>query len=288
MKRRFIIVFIELCLVSLFAISCRTAELTYISDAERDSAQVMLNTYNAEVRPGDELYIYVYSQTPESAIPFNQESRAMVLDVDRVNRLSNIKSTAYVLGTYTEYVGKTVGSYEVRDDGSIDFPFLGELSVANISKDSLERYIENRLIADGYLKDPIVTVSSLNSRVSVVGEVAKPKELHIDGDRLTIFEALAMCGDLTLYGRRDNVVVVREKKGTVTLIEVDLTSRTMFDSEAYYLQNNDIVYVQPNKQRARMLRINEDWPNYLSTSAQVLWWVYRLTRSYVRASSVID
>ena len=91
----------------------------------------------------------------------------------------------------------------------------------------------------------------MNFRVSVVGEVRNPKELHITGERLTIFEALAMCGDITDSGRRDNVVVMREINGSVIPIEINLTQKSLFNSEAYYRQQNDIVYVEPNDYKKR-------------------------------------
>ena len=128
--------------------------------------------------------------------------------------------------------------------------------MSGIAYDSVETLIQHRLIAGEYVMDPIVTVSPMNFRVSVIGEVRRPTELHITGERLTIFEALAMCGDITIDGKRENVVVLREKNGAITPIEIDLTKKTIFDSEAYYLQQNDIVYVEPADWKKR--RANYD------------------------------
>ena len=125
------------------------------------------------------------------------------------------------------------------------------MNVAGIQHDSLESLIQQRLITGEYVMDPIVTVSPMNFRVSVIGEVNRPRELHITGERLTIFEALAMCGDITIYGLRDKAVVLRENNGVTTPIEIDLTKKTIFDSKAYYLQQNDIVYVEPNEKKKR-------------------------------------
>ena len=97
-----------------------------------------------------------------------------------------------------------------------------------------------------------------------MGEVNRPQELHITGERLTILEALAMCGDLTLYGQRENITVVRSKKGIATPITIDLTKKTIFNSEVYYLQSNDIIYVEPNKQKKRSAQVDENWPKYAS------------------------
>ena len=96
----------------------------------------------------------------------------------------------------------------------------------------------------------------------VIGEVRRPRELHITGDRLTILEALAMCGDITIDGQRENITVVRSKKGIATPITIDLTKKTLFASEVYYLQSNDIIYVEPNKLKKRKATLDENWPKF--------------------------
>lgn len=285
---RKVIILLLVAMSTFLLMSCRTADVAYISDMERDSAQVILTTYNGTLHIGDELYIYVYSQLPEGAIPFNQESHKVVFEMKQINNASSLSHVIHAQETYNKSKREVVGGYTVHEDGNIVFPVLGKIAAADITRDSLERYIEHRLISEGYLNDPIVTVSLLNSRVSVVGEVADSKEIHLKGDRLTIFEALAICGDVTMYGRRDNVVVVREKNGEISVMEIDLTSKNMFDSEAYYLQNNDIVYVQPNKVKERMPRRDEDWPYYVTTTANMMSWVIRLLRSYIRVNRVAD
>lgn len=231
-------------------------ELVYISDAERDSAQQILFKYANTIHPGDLLYIYVNSETMESVIPFNQETHKEAIEVSRRNMAAI--GGERMKDTYVRRTDRKVTGYLVDEQGFIIFPVLGKLSVAGIQHDSLELLIQDRLIKGEYVTDPVVTVSPMNFRVSVIGEVNRPRELHITGERLTIFEALAMCGDINKYGQRDKVVVMREEKGFVTPIEVDLTKKTLFDSEAYYLQQNDIVYVEPNDKRKK--RVNYD-PN---------------------------
>ena len=244
-------------LLFLFAItfvvllsSCGTQrELVYISDAERDSAQQILAKYANTIHPGDLLYIYVSSEVMESVVPFNQETHKEAVEVSRRN-VASIGGER-MKDTYIRRTNRKVTGYLVDEHGFIIFPVLGKLNVAGIQHDSLELLIQDRLIKGEYVTDPVVTVSPMNFRVSVIGEVNHPRELHITGERLTIFEALAMCGDINKYGQRDKVVVMREKKGFVTPIEVDLTKKTLFDSEAYYLQQNDIVYVEPTEARKR-------------------------------------
>ena len=127
--------------------------------------------------------------------------------------------------------------------------------------------------------------SSMNFRVSVVGEVRRPRELHVTGDRLTLLEALAMCGDLTQYGVRESVIVVREKNGTAVPIAVDLTKKTLFDSECYYLQHNDIVYVEPDARKRKKANydpnLRHDIMSYVYLSSAVARLAYMTYRRYV-------
>lgn len=260
-------------LVLLFAVvtvvlqSCAPSrEMAYITDAERDSAQQIIASYANSIHPGDQLYIYVYSETPESVIPFNQETHKVAAQANQFNSADTIhRGVRHVNEVATPNqvrLSSEVSGYLVDEAGTIIFPILGVLPVAGLTYDSLAHLIEQRLIGGGYLNDPLVTISPMNFRVSVMGEVKVPRELHITGERLTILEALAMCGDLTVYGQRENITVVRSKKGIATPITIDLTKKTLFDSEVYYLQSNDIVYVEPNKLKKRKATLDENWPKY--------------------------
>lgn len=276
------------CVIMFVAVSfysCKTSESVYIRDAELDSAQTILNTYNETIHTGDALYIYVYSQIPESAVPFNQEFRTLMTEQTHTNKVGYNHSLT-VNETYDKHGVTDVVGYVVKEDGFITFPILGKMSVAGITRDSLAHYIEKRLEEGDLLKDPVVSVSLMNFRVSVIGEVRSPKELHVSSERLTLFEALAMCGDVTIYGQRDNIVVMRVKDGKTIPIEVDMTRKTVFDSEVYYLQNNDIVYVQPTRSRQRELNFNYDIPEYVSMSASVIHIVRGLIKSYTRINRV--
>ncbi len=266
--------------------SCGTPrEMAYVSDAERDSAQQILSTYSNSIHTGDQLYIYVYSQTPISAVPFNQETHLVAVEQSRLNRVGNTNHATRMSETYRRKEGRQVEGYLVDQDGYIIFPVIGKLKVDGITYDSLQNKLQQLLIDGEYVLDPVVTVSPMNFRVSVVGEVRRPRELHVTGERLTIFEALAMCGDITEYGLRDNVVVMREKNGMVTPIEIDLTKKTMFDSEVYYLQQNDIVYVQPTMKRRRLADPRQTYQEsvgpYASLGVSLAHFVWRLYRRFV-------
>ena len=275
------IIYLVFSIVCLVAVSCSAPkELGYYSDAERDSAQRILTTYTNTIHPGDQLYIYVNSETIESVIPFNQETHTEAIEMSRVNSVSTNNSVKSMKDTYYQDETRQVTGYLVDERGFIQFPILGKLQVAGITYDSLQNVIQCRLKAEEYVKDPVVTVSPMNFRVSVVGEVRMPQEIHVTGERLTIFEALAMCGDITDSGMRSNVVVMREKNGVATPIEIDLTKKSIFDSEVYYLQQNDIVYVEPNLAKKRQAELKIEWPEYVSLGFSVAGAVYQLTLRY--------
>ena len=271
MKKTLVISAIALMFV--FASCSSHKELAYISDAERDSAQHILTTYAHTIHPGDLLYIYVNSEVMESVVPFNQETHVEALEMSRLNMVGGSNGEQQISDTYKNRTQRQVTGYLVDEQGFITFPVLGKINVAGLQHDSVEAIIQKRLISGEYVIDPVVTVSPMNFRVSVVGEVKTPKELHITGERLTIFEALAMCGDITDSGRRDNVVVMREINGSVIPIEINLTQKTLFNSEAYYLQQNDIVYVEPNDYKKRKsnydTNLQQDIQSYVRLSGSL-------------------
>lgn len=268
--------FISIGVFLLSIASCKQQqELSYFADAQRDSAAEILHTYNHTICPGDQLYIYVSSATPESVIPFNTET----------NRI--VQSLASTQGSSQQSKGTGIpvnSGYFVDDYGFIDFPVLGRLQIAGISIDSLGQLIEHKLISEGYVNDPIVTTRMMNFRVTLIGEVAKPGQIHPQGDRITIFEALAMAGDITIYGQREKVGILREANGQQIISEVDLTSKEIFDSPYYYLKQNDIIYIEPNEKKKKSAVRNPNIPSYISLGgsavriATTIWYRYYIKR----------
>lgn len=277
MKFRFILL---LCALSLLAACHSSQELAYFSDAERDSVQAVLSTYNTTIHPGDQLYIYVYSQAPEIAVPFNQETHSIAAEITHLNSVGGTNRSNKMSETFQQSNFSQIPGYLVDEAGTIVFPILGKMVVAGLTQDSLSRRIQNMLIDGGYINDPVVTVTPMNFRVTVIGEVSRPQELHITGDRLTILEAIAMCGDLTIDGKRENVTVMREKNGVATPINIDLTKKTLFDSEVYYLQSNDVVYVEPTDVKKRRMHRDENWPKYVSTTVSIVVTLRNLYRTW--------
>lgn len=241
-------------------------DYTYLKDAPRDTTMQISNNYSIHIFPEDRLYIYVYSQTPESAVPFNEET----------NRTDYTARTTGSNVRHYEPVGHLVGT-----DGTIHYPILGNLSTTGLTTSDLAHDIERRLVEGHYVNDPIVSVSLMNFRATVIGEVARPQQIHAEGNRLTILEAIAQCGDVTMDGMRNCVVVVRKSDAGETIDTVDLTSRSLLDSPYYYLQQNDIVYVTPTKKKQRIAYRNEDWPTYLNTGIQAVRFAYGTIYRYL-------
>ena len=238
-------------LVPLLLCSCRSTEkYAYISDAQRDEAAAILTNYSALAMPGDELEINIVSLSPESLYQF----------YERVNAGNPSDQEAVKLRQ----------SYLVSKKGEIELPLIGKMVVAGKPLDTIATDITTLLRINNYVKDPIVSVTRTNFRVTVTGEVANPIMLHIQGNRLTIFEALAQTGDITLYGQRNNVKVMREENGEQVIGEIDLMTKDVLDSPYYYLQQNDIVYVEPNGQKKRTATTNPNISSYISMGLSVI------------------
>jgi polysaccharide export outer membrane protein len=140
----------------------------------------------------------------------------------------------------------------VDNDGNIEFPILGKLKIAGLTRNELGLMLHKKLESAFTKESPIITIRFTNYSVNILGEVQKPGKFETTNDRLTILEGLALAGDLTIYGRRDNVKVLREQAdGTKEYITLDLSDKNIIYSPAYYLEQNDVVYVEPNKSRAK-------------------------------------
>lgn len=254
-------------LVSLFLLgSCRsTKKVIYLQDVDPLKQQEIEQKYEVIIHKDDLLAIMVNSKNPELAVPFN------------------MPMVTYELGRETSGQYRVLG-YLVDAEGYIDFPILGKIHVEGLTRLQLTDLIKQRLIDEDLIKDPIVTVQFLNFKISVMGEVARPGSFEISGDRITLLEALSMAGDLTIYGRRDRVAVIREKDGKRTILFHDLRSADIFNSPCYYLQQNDIVYVEPNKAKAGQSGINQNnsvsvWLSVVSVLATVASLIVTLTRN---------
>lgn len=150
--------------------------------------------------------------------------------------------------------------YLVNSEGTIQFPILGTIKAAGLTKDQLKETITKKLVDQKLLTDPIVTVRFLNFRVTVLGEVSRPAVISVPNEKISLLEAIGLAGDLTIYSRRDNVLIIRENENGDKIIKrIDLNSTELLSSPYYYLQSNDIVYVEPNKSKVASAGRGQQW-----------------------------
>lgn len=202
-----------------------------------NEAEQQEKLYDAKIMPKDLLTIVVSCTNPELAIPFNL----------------TVASNAGIAVSTSSYVTTqpVLQPYLVDNEGNINFPVLGELKLGGLTKREAEQLIIDKL--KPYMKEtPIVTVRMVNYKISVIGEVTRPGTFTISNEKVNLLEALAMAGDMTVYGLRDNVKLIREDaNGKQQIVTLDLNNAETILSPYYWLQQNDIIYVTPNKAKAR-------------------------------------
>lgn len=227
--------------------SCNSSkDVLYFQDLKAgDSVAMAAIPVPVTVRPDDKISIVVNSRDPQLMALFN---------LPRVNKQM---STVGQASSTNVSNGQDVMGYTVDSRGEIEFPVLGKIKVEGKTREEIGTYIKNELIAKNLVKDPIVTVEFMNLCVSVLGEVNSPGRYGIDRDKTTIIDALSMAGDLSINGNRNNVTVLRQDGDVQRVYAIDLTSgRDIYSSPAYYLQQNDVIYVEPNEMRARQSTVN--------------------------------
>jgi polysaccharide export outer membrane protein len=238
----------------LFPSCVSTRPLTYMQGTF-DTAQLsQIKIPEARVRPGDLLSIIVYSDNPEATALFNQ---SLII----VNSSSGASSSGSGGANGTGGAGGGSGSsagaigggspttpgYLVDEEGNIQFQGLGLLHVEGLTRDSLKILLDSRLMQ--YLKNPYYTIRFMNYRFTMLGEVAHPGIYSIPGEHVSLLEAISLAGDLTLYGRRDNILIIRETGGKREFARLDLTKPQVMASPYFYLQQNDLVYFEATKRK---------------------------------------
>ncbi len=232
----------------LFACSCSSVQnISYFQDLSEGSTNQLSESPAITVRPDDKISIVVNSKDP------------------MLMQLVNLVEANVRVSGGASSGNSGVSGYTVDSSGEIDFPVLGKVHVEGKNREEISALIKERLISEEIVKDPIVTVEFVNLAVSVMGEVSSPGRYSIDKDRYTIIDALTMAGDLTIYGKRDNVTVLRvvdDKQLTYQMNLLD--AQSLLQSPAYYLAQNDIIYIEPNDMKARQSTVNGN--NVRSTS----------------------
>lgn len=228
-------------LVMLASCSSNKTSLVYFEDIETSqSGEFDAGKYQLLIQPNDELFITVTSLQPEATAPYN---------IPAIN-----PGTTDVLTQPTGTARQQ--TYLVSATGDIFFPVLGKLHVAGHTLEGLTEMLTEKISED--VIDPMVTVRLTNFRVQVMGEVNSPRTLYIDRERFSILDALASAGDISPYGRRDNVMIIREQNGKRTYQRINLNDSKVLTSPYFYLQPNDVIVVQPNAIREDNARYNQN------------------------------
>jgi len=242
-----------LALVAVVSSSCVTQKrMTYLREVTAQAADSVNRHFvpSAEItiKPADALTIFVTALDNEAVAPFNL-STVTINDITS----TQVKTNPMLL------------TYRVDENGDIEMPVIGKLHVAGLVRAEAELLIKETL--EKQVVNPMVQVNLVNAKVSVLGEVARPGTVNISNGRLTILEALAAVGDMTPYGRRDNLLISREVDGKMEFARIDMTSQDLLTSPYYYLQQNDVIYVSPNKVRAISSANLSLWLSTVSTLA---------------------
>ena len=235
---------LSLTLMVLAAVSCSTPkEISYFQDLQPGVTELAItDPVEIKVRPKDKLSILVNAQDPKLTNMFN-----LPIVSQQIGQESTGSS-----GTIRGVSGYTVDSF-----GDINFPVLGKIRVEGMTREQIADYLTKQLKEQELIKDPVVTVEFMNLGVSVLGEVNKPGRISINRDNMTILDALSEAGDLTIFGKREKVLVLRQEDGKQRVYGVNLCSADhIYTSPVYYLQQNDVVYVIPNNTKSRQSTVN--------------------------------
>lgn len=224
--------------------SCGTAKerIVYFQDLQQYNDGFEVQQQYITLRPDDKISIVVNSKDPKLTALFNLSVANRTIGSDQ-------SSTSNSAGQ--------VAAYAIDANGNIDFPVLGTLHIAGMTREQVRSYIKEQLVSNNLVKDAIVTVEYVNLQISVLGEVNAPGKYSINRDNLTILDALSMAGDLTINGLRDRVYVLRSEDGKQKTYQVNLLSaKELYSSPVYFIRQNDVIYVEPNDMRARQSTVN--------------------------------
>ncbi len=233
-------------------------DLIYFQFDEIDQSKVS-NDYQLKFKPDDLLQIIVSSEDLISAQPFNLP--VISSSVTTVNAQGNPKLMSYL----------------VDKNGEIEFPVLGKLKLGGLTRIEAIELIKNRL-TPSYLKDPVVNILITNFKITVIGDVSKPLVYNVDNERITILDAIGFAGDLSISGKRQNVTVIREENNMKNKYVVDLTSNKIITSPVYYLQQNDVIYIEQNYAKMQDASYTRNTGLFISLGSVIISLLTILTR----------
>ncbi len=237
---------IVLLVFSLFLLlSCASKKkVVYLQDIDQTKSYDSSTLYEPKLQPDDLLSIIVSAENPELSVPFNLPQIQGNYEIN--NNQNGIKT------------------YLVDNFGYIEFPVIGKLKLGGLTRTEATAKLVTAV--GEYIKNPIINLRILNFKVSILGEVLKPSSFTLSSERITLLEAISMAGDLTIYGKRNNILIIREAEGKKTYNRVDITKSDFLNSPFYYLAQNDIVVVEPNKTRVNASVVG---PNVTATISAI-------------------
>lgn len=238
MKKTLKLLVLAICAVLLS--SCKTQEkILYFQDVQLNKSEPVVGVRDIRLQPKDQISIIVNSKDPQLAALFNLAT----------------SSTQIGAGGSGSTGSSKISGYTLDDKGEIDFPVFGKIKIAGMTKSEVAEHVKTSLMEANLINDPVVTVEFMNLYVTVLGEVNNPGKYMITKDQITLLEALSMAGDLSIYGIRDGIYVVREENGQRITYKTDIRSKNLFASPAYFLKQNDVIYVEPNKTKTKNSRV---------------------------------
>jgi polysaccharide export outer membrane protein len=260
-KKLQFVILVTLIIVQLSA-CVSTEKATYFSNVTNSSIQI---EKEKELEPiiqrNDILSIYISSLSPEASAVFNT---------------TNTQATS----TSTTTGSTSAGGYLVNTEGTIQLPILGNVKAEGLTKKQLKSSITNLINEKKLLIDPVVTIRHLNYEVTVIGEVGKPTVINVPNEKISMLKALGIAGDITIFGKKENVLLIREVEGKRNINRIDLNSKDFLSSPYYYLQPNDVVYVEANERKVKNANRNQQLlPTILSALSIVAVVITTLVRN---------
>lgn len=244
-------------ILSLFLLySCGSRkEIVYFQTQEELNTN--FSQFIPRIQPNDQLAILISGAEPSAVAPFNQ-----------VSTMQTSASQANISPYHP--------TYTVNDQGNINMPIIGDVKLAGLTRSEAMETLKEKI--SKYVVNPGVNVNFVNFRISVLGEVARPGSFVVSNERITLLDALGMAGDLTIKGKRENVVVIRESNGQKQRYTVDLTSESTLNSPVYYLAQNDVIYVEPNSAQVAASKFTPNYSLWISMAGVVISVISVLTR----------
>lgn len=237
-------------LVLLFSCASKK-DIIYYQDIDTLAAQEKSTSYEIKIQPDDLLMIIVSAEDPEIAIPFNLTTSS-IPTADRPDAIGQQSTQLYLVDV----------------NGIIDFPILGKLKISGLTRSEVLKILQDKIAV--FIKNPIINLRIMNFKYSVQGEVTAPGTYSVASERITLIEALSKAGDLTIYGKRNSILIIREIDGVKSYNRVDITKAGFINSPFYYLAQNDVVYVEPNKSKINGAAVGPNTGVLISVSSLLI------------------